>query len=848
MRIAAVGRNETGQLESGTLLAGRYAVERFLAGGGMGRVYLAHDRRLSNRRCAIKEIFDRFNDPDERARAIEYFHREADTLSQLKHQSIPSIFDSFGEGNCHYLVMDYVEGTNLEDELAAQGGVLPESRVVEIARELCDVLSYLHGFRPPIIYRDMKPGNVILTPAGRVVLIDFGIARIFTPQGKATLIGTPGFAPPEQYTGQVDERSDLYGLAATLHYLLTGRDPEKHPPFSFPPVHDLKPDASPFLARAIDKALAYKPDDRHASVTAFKEMLLYGHGVEVMPEPSFGAKSATRPLGPLDAPFTTSLGEPAPSTPPPPVRGKWKRRLTALVLITAMLGSGYLLASHPQWLDVNEWMRMGERIPWTTLEAWLPESGKVWLRGFVADLPWEKEKRLQALRDNPAELLSLKVFNSTRDGTPLAEQKGTYRESEVQYLTWEAVLKNRLAGVESHSFRVEGQFIDPEGQVAGKSEVGRFARPEDTELSLRGVTLLDGLKERAKGNYQLNVYLGEKKLGSQTVRIEAEPKKVAATPPPTVATPREPTSTATDGGGGVVATDVKASPVLGPSPAEIAAAEERKRIAAEEKRQARLLAARTKPLDLVSIRFLNTDKDGHLLQPSTSDVFDLSRVRFIAWEVVFRNNLFTLEPAYHRLEGTYRGPKGQIIGTVEDGKEVAQQSKQSSFTARLGNSAGGAFEPGVHRVDFYLDGHPLLSKEFVIRDDHEQAAALPSSGVSSTSLPTNQSNTANEIARVFIGDMFGLVPDREVSLEIALQQQGDGRISGKLTIREPGYGAGLLEGRVNGQRIEFHSAIGRETYHFEGWREGDRLTGTFRSLTSGETGRWSVKASGGPAS
>src|SRR5262245_16075109 len=137
-------RNENGQLEPGTLLAGRYRIERFLAGGGMGLVYIGHDQRLADRHCAINEIFDRFTSVEERARAIEYFHREADTLAQLNHPAIPAVFDRFGEGNCHYLVMDFIEGTNLEEELAKQGGFLPESRVIEIARELCEVLSYLH--------------------------------------------------------------------------------------------------------------------------------------------------------------------------------------------------------------------------------------------------------------------------------------------------------------------------------------------------------------------------------------------------------------------------------------------------------------------------------------------------------------------------------------------------------------------------------------------------------------------------------------------------------------------------------------------------------------------------------
>jgi hypothetical protein len=825
------------------VLAQRYRIERFLAGGGMGRVYLARDQRLDDRQCAIKEVFDRFNDPEERARAIEYFHREAGTLSQLKHPAIPAIVDRFGEGNCHYLVMDYIEGTNLEDEVAAHGGRLPESRVIEIARELCEVLTYLHSFQPPIIYRDMKPSNVILTPAGHAVLIDFGIARIFTPQGKATLIGTPGFAPPEQYAGQVDERSDLYGLAATLHYLLTGRDPEKHPPFSFPPVHTLRPETAPFLAQAIDKALAYKPEDRPQSVAAFKEMFLYGRGVELAREPAFAAKSPTRPLDPLEAPFTTSLGEPAP--PPAPRRAShWKHAVTVLLFIGLVVGSGYQLAMHPQWLDLNEWARWGEAIPWERIAAWLPERGQTWLREFVADLPWEREKRLRALREDPAELVSLNVFNSSRDGTPLAEQKSVYSENEVKYLTWEATLKNRLAGVEGHTYQLEGQFIDPEGGTAGKSEAMRFASLDEAELSLRGVTLLEGLKERAKGEYQLDLYLGGKKLGSQTLRIEAEPKKIVAasslTSPNGVTTP---SGTAPSG----VALSIAKTP---PTPllpaAELAAIEEAKRLA-EAKRQARIQEAKKNPLTLATIRFLNTDRDGNPLQVQAVNGFELSQVRFITWEVVFRNNLFNLDSSYHRLEGAFRGPRGQLLGTVEDQKAVGVKAKQVSFTARLGNSNGGAFEPGVHRVDFYLNGHPLLSKEFAIEDDRTRMASPPSSTPPSFPSP-RPSEVSNQAPNVLTGSILGIVPDREVTLEIDLQPQGNGRVRGNLTIREPGYGTGMLEGRENGRQIEFHSAVGRETYHFEGLRDGDRVSGTYRSLTSGGTGRWSVKANGSPSS
>src|SRR3984957_18200449 len=268
-----------GPLNPGKVLANRYLIEKMLGGGGMGVVYLARDQRLANRPCAIKEMVDHFIDQAQRLEANDYFAREADTLAQLKHQAIPAITDRFDDQNRHYLVMEYVEGRNLEEELAARGEPLPEGLVIDIARQLCDVLAYLHGLAPSIIYRDMKPSNVMLTEKGRVVLVDFGIARLFKAARKGTMIGTLGFAPPEQYQGIADPRSDIYSLGATLHYVVTGRDPEKFPPFSFPPIRDLRPDISSNLTGAIDRALAYDMNGRPATIQEFRDMLLYGRGL-----------------------------------------------------------------------------------------------------------------------------------------------------------------------------------------------------------------------------------------------------------------------------------------------------------------------------------------------------------------------------------------------------------------------------------------------------------------------------------------------------------------------------------------------------------------------------------------
>lgn len=829
-------RNESGQLEPGTLLAGRYRVERFLAGGGMGLVYIANDQRLAERRCAVKEIFDRFTNPEERTRAIEYFHREADTLAQLNHPAVPAIFDRFGEGNCHYLVMDFIEGTNLENELAGQGGSLPESRIVEIARELSDVLSYLHSFTPPIIYRDMKPGNVILTPSGRVVLIDFGIARIFTPQGKATLIGTPGFAPPEQYAGSVDQRSDVYSLAAMMHYMLTGRDPEKNPPFSFPPVHALKPEASPFLAQAIDTALAYKPEERPESAEAFKEMFLYGRGLKAPVVPP-ASKSATQPLQPFDAAIATNI-EIAEEMRPVRKR-RWGRRIAALVFI-GLLGSGvYNLVTNPALLNGDLVARWGEQIPWEKIEAWLPESRQEQFRQFVANLPWEREKRVRALRADPIELVSIKLVNTSRDGTPLPKQKETYRDNEVQYLTWEAVLKNRLAGVEGATYRLEGRFFDPEGGVAGKSEGGRFVRPEEEQLNLRGVTLLEGLKERAKGNYQFELYWGDKKLANQTIRIEAELKKVVAAVPPASE-------------GGMLSEPSRPAPPL-PDPMieerNRRLAEEAKRMAEEAKRQALVQERSKKPLDLISVRFSNTSKDGKRLS-GQGDRFPASKVRFIGWEAQFRNRLQELVPAYHRIEATYYAPNGQPLGTVQDAKQVDPEAKDVTFTARIGNSTGGAFIPGTYRVDFYVNGYPLSSKKFTVEDDREQVVsreppplvreAPQSEPPPREEAPAPRGNLAGTL-RHHAGSMLGLVGSREVQLELDFQPQNDGSLLGDVTIHEEGFGVSPLQGRIDGNRLEFRSPTGHGTFHFRGWRDEDRLTGTYTIHPSGDEGRWSVK-------
>src|ERR1700756_1510331 len=240
-----------------TIIGGCYRVMKPLGGGGMKLVYLAEDLRLASRPCALAEMVDSFTSPDMQKQAVAAFQREADMLAQLSNEHIPRVFDRFSEANHHFLVMEYIDGVTLEEQLRQHGGKLPPERVVEVALQVLDTLDYLHHLQPPVIYRDLKPSNIMVTGDGQAKLIDFGIARHFQPLSNATMIGTQGYAPPEQYRGKVETRSDIYALGETTHHAISGRDPAVEAPFSFPPLLKLCPDLDARLAGAVDQALAY---------------------------------------------------------------------------------------------------------------------------------------------------------------------------------------------------------------------------------------------------------------------------------------------------------------------------------------------------------------------------------------------------------------------------------------------------------------------------------------------------------------------------------------------------------------------------------------------------------------
>lgn len=251
-------------LEIGSLVDGKYKILNKVGQGGMSVVYLAMNEK-ANKQWAVKEV---------RKDGIKDFEvvkqglvAETDILKKLNHPNLPSIIDVIDTDDSFIIIMDYIQGNSLNKALD-EYGAQPQEHVIEWAKQLCDVLGYLHSRQPAIIYRDMKPANIMLKPDGNVTLIDFGTAREFKEKNLAdtTCLGTVGYAAPEQFggMGQTDARTDIYCLGATLYHLVTGMNPCE-PPYEIRPIRQINPGLSSGLERIIEKCTQRNPDDRFQS-------------------------------------------------------------------------------------------------------------------------------------------------------------------------------------------------------------------------------------------------------------------------------------------------------------------------------------------------------------------------------------------------------------------------------------------------------------------------------------------------------------------------------------------------------------------------------------------------------
>jgi serine/threonine protein kinase, bacterial len=326
-------------LRSGDILQTRYRIVREVASGGMGKVYLAEDTHLPGYRIAIKEMSpDQVPVPD-RGWAVSAFQQEAQLLATLNHPGVVRVSDHFSEGGNWYLVMEFIEGQTLESyvEGAPRGLLLPVA--LGYIDQVCAVLHYLHNWNPPIIFRDLKPGNIMISPRGEVKLIDFGIARFFkTGQTRNTVnLGTPGYASPEHSSGQTDRRSDVYSLGVLLLQLVTGYDPtQASVPFLLPPARSLNPNVPVSVEETIRRATQMAPAQRFQNVVEFRQAL-YGQtgAIPVISTVApFVSPGGTVVMTPAAQPAQTTAGVP-----------KW---VWAVLALLGLLIAGFVIVSVSQ--------------------------------------------------------------------------------------------------------------------------------------------------------------------------------------------------------------------------------------------------------------------------------------------------------------------------------------------------------------------------------------------------------------------------------------------------------------------------------------------------------------------
>ncbi len=328
-------------LDEGTVLNNRYEIIRKIGGGGMGAVYLASDKNLGGVLRAVKEMVQSYIEDEQQEKAVSDFKRESLLLTSLDHQSIPTIYDYFFDEKeaRFYLVMKYISGGDLAGRLRSA----PESRIDELsvtqwAIQIADVLDYLHNRQPPIVYRDLKPANIMVDGnSGRVMLIDFGIARWVNKEEKGvTAVGTMGYAPPELFSGNVEARSDIYSLGSTMFHLLTGADPQSNPLLIFdfqkhPRPRQINPQLSDQMERILMQSVEYNADKRFASAADLRKAL---------EEHQDNLKANRVTFGVKEAPLSAALSE------QPVFCGFCGQRIVATDMFCAFCGAKQPLAQH----------------------------------------------------------------------------------------------------------------------------------------------------------------------------------------------------------------------------------------------------------------------------------------------------------------------------------------------------------------------------------------------------------------------------------------------------------------------------------------------------------------------
>jgi tRNA A-37 threonylcarbamoyl transferase component Bud32 len=283
--------------KTGDVIKNRYEVKKELGHGGQVIVYLCDDRE-NHGTVVLKECIFKGMSSEDRARELELFEKEALILKAITHLNLPKVYEFFREGESHLIAEEHIDGTPL-DRILKKQGALPEEKVLDAALQMTSLLTHLHGNDPPVIIRDIKPSNIMLTEDGHLYFIDFTIARYAVKDKEDTVrMGSPGYAPPEQYRGLSTPQTDIYSLGVTIHQMLTGHDP-LNSPFMLPSACSLKPNLLPEWDSLISTACELTPEKRYASAAEMEKDLHCIRDILAQgPSARKAIRSAQRP-GPL---------------------------------------------------------------------------------------------------------------------------------------------------------------------------------------------------------------------------------------------------------------------------------------------------------------------------------------------------------------------------------------------------------------------------------------------------------------------------------------------------------------------------------------------------------------------